>query len=85
MRVQKQGITKQLHYMRTNRPEYKQIKTLFMAEQTGSLKHEAFVVSNYIVSGVDKHKLEEKYGIRVKAILHSEATSPVPDVRRYLQ
>jgi hypothetical protein len=75
----------QLHYMRTNRPEYQQIETLFMTNQKGIPKHEAFVVSNYIVSGVDKQKLEERFGIRVKAILHSEATSPVPDVRRFLQ
>jgi Uma2 family endonuclease len=71
--------------MRTNRPEYQQIETLFMTNQKGIPKHEAFVVSNYIVSGVDKQKLEERFGIRVKAILHSEATSPVPDVRRFLQ
>jgi hypothetical protein len=74
----------QLHYMRNNRPEYNQVETLFMAGQKGSIKHEAFVVSNYIATIVEKQKLEEQYGIRVKAILHSEASSPVPDVRRYL-
>jgi len=55
-----------------------------MTGQRGIPKQEAFVVSNYIVSGVDKQKLEERFGIRVKAILHSEATFPVPDVRGYL-
>jgi len=75
---------KQLHYMRTNRPEYKQIETLFMAGQKGNLKEEAFVVSNFKKTDVERQKLENKYSIRVKAILHSEATFPVPDVRQYL-
>jgi hypothetical protein len=75
---------KQLHYTRNNRPEYEQIETLFMAGQRGSLKHEAFVVSNFKKTEVEKQKLENKYGIRVKAILHSEACIPMLDVRRFL-
>jgi hypothetical protein len=75
---------KQLHYMQNNRPEYKQIETLFMTGQVGQLKHEAFIVSNFKKTEVEKQKLENQYGMRVKAILHSEASSPVPDVRRYL-
>lgn len=74
----------QLNYMRNNRPEYTQIKTLFMNNQTGSLREEAFIVSNHGISTVDKQKLENQNQLRVKAILFSEASSPRPDLRDYL-
>lgn len=75
----------QLLYMQTQRLEYKEIEALFMAGQNGRLHHEAFIVSNFKRNEVEKQRLENRYGIRVKAILHSEATSPVPDVRAYLK
>lgn len=75
----------QLLYMQTQRSEYKEIEALFMAGQNGRLHREAFIVSNFKRNEVEKQRLENRYGIRVKAILHSEATSPVPDVRAYLK
>lgn len=74
----------QLAYMRNNRPEYKQIETWFMNGQHGNLKHEAFIVSNFKLTEVEKQKFERLHGIRVKTILYSEATSPIPDIRQYL-
>lgn len=74
----------QLAYMRNKRPEYKEIEKLFMNNENGEAQQEAFIVSNVMVSPVDKQKLEKSNGIRVKAILHSVATKPVPDIRQFL-
>ena len=74
----------QLSYMQKCRPEYKEIEALFMNGQKGKLTHEAFIVSNYIPTKIEKVKLEDFYRIRVKALLHSEATTPVLDIRKYL-
>lgn len=76
---------KQLVFMRKHRPEYKQIEFLFMAGQKGNLKHEAFVVSNFLITSIEKQKFEKRYNFRVKAVLHSEATRVVPDIRRFLE
>lgn len=74
----------QLAYTKNKRPAYKEIETLFMANQTGKVQHHAFIVSNAIISPAQKQKLENANGIRVKTILNSEATSPIPDLRKYL-
>ena len=74
----------QLAYMRNNRPEYKEIKQLFMSNEVGRPQQEAFIVSNVMVSAVDKQKMENNKNIRVKAILHSVAIKPVPDLRQFL-
>lgn len=74
----------QLCYMRRNRSEYTEIENLFMKGQTGSVQHEAFIVSNFKPTEVEKQKLEIRYQIRVKAILYSEPSSTIPDIRSYL-
>lgn len=74
----------QLIFMRKHRTEYKEIESLFMKGQKGTPKHEAFIVSNMIITPVEKQKFEQKLGFRVKAVLHSEATRDVPDIRRFL-
>lgn len=75
----------QLAYVRNHRPEYTELKQLFMENQPGSLRHEAFIVSNFVLKKVEHQKLENTYNIRVKGILHSEATKPVPDIRTLLK
>jgi hypothetical protein len=72
---------KQLSYMKHNRPEYNEIEQLFVAGQKGALCHQAYIVSNSTLSPVQQQKLEDLYNIRIKKILHSEATTPIPDVR----
>lgn len=74
----------QLAYMRNNRPEYKEIEQLFMAGEKGRAQQEAFIVSNYKILITEQQKLEIANGIRVKTILHSAATKPIPDLRQYL-
>lgn len=74
----------QLAYMRSKRTEYNDIKDLFLNGQSGSLREEAFIVSNHRISTVEKQKMEISNQIRVKAILYSEGSSPRPDLREYL-
>ncbi len=74
----------QLAYMRNHRPEYKEIEQLFMEGGNGRAQPEAFIVSNYKITSVLQQKLERTHRIRVKAILHSVATKPIPDIRYYL-
>lgn len=75
----------QLAYMRTNRPEYAELKQLFMANQPGSLRHEAFIVSNAVISSLMKKRFEITHSIKVKSIIVSEATKPVQDLRSYFK
>lgn len=72
----------QLAFVRQSRPEYRQILTSYF----GSVMplERAFVVSNGLLTKHEHEQLEDAYGIRVSAVLHSEPTTPVPDLRRYL-
>ena len=79
-----QHAFEQLAYTRYKRPQYKDIEQLFMKNQPGQLKHDAFVVSNHQMPKNEMQKLENNHNIRVKAILFSEATRPTPDIREYL-
>ena len=72
---------KQLAYMKHNRPEHNEIEQLFAAGQNGAMCHQAYIVSNCTLSTVQQQKLEHFYNIRIKKILHSEATKPIPDIR----
>ena len=75
----------QLQYVRRHRPEYSQLIAQLRARGQGNPIEKAFVVSNRIVPKPEHERLENQIGIRVTAILHSEAASPIPDLRRYLQ
>jgi hypothetical protein len=74
----------QLAYMRNHRTEYNEIEQLFVAEQIGNIHHSAFIVSNFMISTVAQQKMEQENGIRVKKILHSEASKTIPDIRDLL-
>ncbi len=74
----------QLAYMKNNRTEYQEIARLFMEGERGRAQQEAFIVSNFKISITEKQELENDHRIRVKTILHSAATTPIPDIRQYL-
>jgi len=42
------------------------------------------IVSNGLLDKTTQEKLENEYEIRVTAILHSEATTPIPNLRDYI-
>jgi hypothetical protein len=73
----------QLAYVKFKRPEYSQIKQMCM-QQIGQLKEKCFIVSNGAISKVEHEKLEQHYRIRVFPVLHSTATTPIPNLRNYL-
>lgn len=74
----------QLAYTKMHRPEYKEIQRLFSEENRHFLTEKMFIVSNRIIHKVEHKKLENKYKIRVSPILHSVATTPIPNLRTYL-
>lgn len=75
---------KQLAYVKRNRQEYAALIHILGSCGRGNAIEKAFVVSNVIPSTPEKERWENQYGIRVRAILHCEAISPIPDLRKYL-
>lgn len=75
---------KQLAFVRHERAEYREILDANAPEATQAWIEKAFIVSNGMMSKPKQEALERAYGIRVQAVLHAEATTPIPDLRRYL-
>jgi len=73
----------QLAYTRKNRLEYQHLKHNLEQSGPGQLKEMAFIVTNGMLPKPAREKLENQHGIRVNAILGSEATRKVPDLREY--
>jgi len=74
----------QLAYVQQQRREYRDLIERMQADGSGKVKQKAFVVSNGRISKPMLEKLERHHGLRVAAILHSVATTPIPDLRKYL-
>lgn len=74
----------QLAYVRQYRPEYQQLLRQFNQAQGPKAIEKAFIVSNGLLSKPQKEKLEMQHGIRVEAVLHCEAATPVPDLRKLI-
>ena len=66
------------------RSEFKTIYDEFDANESVKINTISFIVSNAIFNLTDKVKLENAHRIRVKSILHSTATKPIEDIRKYL-
>jgi hypothetical protein len=77
-------VFEQLAYVKHQRQEYADLIQMLGRCGRGRVVEKAFVVSNAIPSKPEKERWENKYGIRVRAILHCEATSSIPDLRDYL-
>jgi len=73
-----------LAYTQKLRHEYQQLIKRFHADGQGQLSERAFIVSNGMLSKPVLERLENKFAIRVNALLHCEATSPIPDLRNYV-
>lgn len=72
----------QLSYTRDNRPEYSEIISNFA--QSNQVIKKYVIVSNGMLTKPQKEQLEEDYNIRIHAILHSEPTIKIPDLRNYI-
>jgi hypothetical protein len=74
----------QVKYTRETRSEYFSLKNQVMNNRAGRPIELAFVVSNHRIDRVRHQKLENMYQVRVKAVLHSEASTPLPDLREWI-
>lgn len=74
----------QIKYTRERRNHYTLLKTHLSDSTQKIIREEAFVISNHQLDKVSHQKLEKAHGIRVKAVLHCVATSPMPDLRKWL-
>ena len=72
----------QLAYVRHERKEYREIIQSFREDGRGALTERAVIITNGSLSKPVQERLESKYNIRVWAIIHCEATSKVPDLRK---
>ena len=75
---------KQLSYTRDNRNEYKDLINRFYDIDSKKVTEKFAIVSNGALEKTQLEELENKYNIRVKKILHSEATTPIPDLKELL-
>lgn len=73
----------QLAYTKT-RPEYRELVNHLRGISTGQVQERAVIVSNGILSKPERERLEDHHGIRVQAVLYSEASSPIPELRDHL-
>jgi len=72
----------QIAYVRSNRPEYREIFDAFKSDQGAStVVEKAVIVSNGTLTKPQWVKLENQYGFRVLLVLDSDATTPVTDAR----
>lgn len=74
----------QLAYVRQQRPEYRSFLSSLNELPGPKAQESAFIISNGMMSKPEKEALENQHRIRVKEILHCEATSPIPDIRKYI-
>ena len=72
---------KQLSYTRDNREQYKEIIKKFYEVDNKNVEEKFVIVSNGTLEKTRLEELENFYKIRVKKILHSEATTPIPDLK----
>ncbi len=74
----------QIAHVKRCRTEYREMVERFQSDGVGQLVEKAFIVSNGMLSKPERESLENQHGIRVREVLHCEATTPVPDLRQYL-
>ncbi len=73
---------KQLSYTKNSRIEYKNIIQKFADNDNKKVNQKFIIVSNGFLSKGNWEKLENEHRIRVTQILHSEATTPIPNLRK---
>jgi hypothetical protein len=74
----------QLSYTKNNRKAYKDIIQNFTDIDNKRVIEKFIIVSNGQINKKEWEKLENQNRIRVSQILHSEPTTPIPDLRDYL-
>jgi predicted nucleic acid-binding Zn finger protein len=75
---------KQLSYTKYKRKEYKDILKKFCEIDNQTTKENFVIVSNGTMEKTRLEELEKTHNIRVKQIIHSEATTAIYDLKDYL-
>lgn len=74
----------QLAYVRSNRHEYAVFLERLNERPGPKAIEKAFIVSNGLLSKPEKERLEKQHGMRVGAVLHCEAATPIPELRPFI-
>jgi len=74
----------QLSYTRDSREEYKNIIQSFFAIDEKKVTEKFFIVTNGLLDKKEWERLENENNIRVSGVLHSEPTTPIPNLRDYI-
>ena len=76
---------KQLAHVKHNRSHYRDIIETFRADGPGRVHEKAVIITNGSLSKTKRERLEIDHNIRVAEIIHSEASSKIPDLREYFR
>jgi hypothetical protein len=74
----------QLAYTKRYRPEDAHLKNQLAQAGPGALVEKSFIVTNGMLPKPEIERLENRHEIRVSAILHSEPSKKMPDLREWL-
>lgn len=74
----------QLSYTKNGRVEYKNTIDKFNNIDDKTTIQKCMIVSNGKINSSEKERLENFHKIRVSQVLHCEATTPVPNLRKYV-
>jgi hypothetical protein len=77
-------VFEQLVYVRKKRPEYQHLLASLNQMPGPKTLEKAVIVSNGMLTKPEKEALEKQHDIRVSEVLYCEATTPIPDLRKYL-
>ncbi|MGB5232742.1 MAG: hypothetical protein WBN83_14610 [Desulfoprunum sp.] len=73
----------QLAYTKRHRPEYAHLKNQLDQAGPGALIEKSFIVTNGMLPKPEIERLENRHKIRVSALLHSEPSKKMPDLREW--
>ena len=75
----------QIAHVSHNRRQYRDIIEAFREDSPGGVVEKAVIITNGSLSKTKRERLENEYRIRVAEIIHSEASSKIPDLREYFR
>jgi len=75
---------RQLSFTRDSRAEYREIIEKFTMLDSKKTMEKFVIVSNGQLSKTAQERYENENHIRVVGVLHSEATTPIPNLRDYI-
>jgi len=75
---------RQLAYTSKKRAEYREVIQKFIDIDKKFVREKFVIISNGFLDKSEKERLEREHNIRITAILHSEAVTPIPNLREYI-